>query len=553
MSRLLAVLVVLLAGTAGAADLMDRDLAGNPAPYIPPQCWTETEDAAGRAHNPCYACHIPTDAPNYLNDGDLQLAYTFPGPMEVNPWSNLFRDHGAALAGQSDAEILDYVRQSNYFGPEGDLILARRLADLPAGWDYDGDGRWDGYVPDAWFRFDDEGFDIAPDGSPTGWRAFAYYPFLGTFWPTNGSTDDVLIRLAPAFRTTDGAPDRETYKVNLAIVEAMIRRADVPIAPVDESRWGVDLDRNGRLGTADTVVYDWAPLEGRFMSYVGDARQAQQDGKVHLAAGLFPEGTEFLHSVRYIDVVDGADPIALAPRLKELRYARKRLWQTYADLEEAAMAEIKEKDAFPDRLRMIHGNAEQGVANGQGWVYQGFIEDAAGDLRPQTYAETVFCVGCHSGIGATTDSAFAFPRRLGADAFQAGWYHWSQRGLKGLADPVRADGHREYAYYLEQNGAGDEFRANQEVMDRFFTAEGALKPDMLAELADDITVLLYPSRQRALALNKAYRTIVRDQSFARGRDAILAPVTNVHREVDEDQPTGITEIVPGPGDLRPGG
>ena len=50
-----------------------------------------------------------------------------------------------------------------------------------------------------YFNFDNEGFDKDLKNNYTGWRAFAYYPFLGTFWPTNGSTDDVLIRLPETF------------------------------------------------------------------------------------------------------------------------------------------------------------------------------------------------------------------------------------------------------------------------------------------------------------------------------------------------------------------
>src|SRR3546814_10725129 len=38
------------------------------------------------------------------------------------------------------------------------------------------------------------------------------------------------------------------------------------------------------------------------MHYVGRARREQDAGRVHAAAGLFPEGTEFLHSVRYLDI-----------------------------------------------------------------------------------------------------------------------------------------------------------------------------------------------------------------------------------------------------------
>jgi hypothetical protein len=48
--------------------------------------------------------------------------------------------------------------------------------------------------------------------------------------------------------------------------------------------------------------------------------------------------------------------------------------------------------------------------------------------------------------------------------------------------------------------------------------------------------LVAPSPERALALNKAYRTIVDDQSFVYGRDAILMPPTNVYSSVDNRSP-----------------
>ena len=34
---------------------------------------------------------------------------------------------------------------------------------------------------------------------------------------------------------------------------------------------------------------------------------------------------------------------------------------------------------FPDRLRTLWGDFEHGVPNGQGWVYQGFIEESNTD------------------------------------------------------------------------------------------------------------------------------------------------------------------------------
>lgn len=536
-------------GIAAGIDLADQVLR-NPTAYIPSQCYTRTVDAAGAVHNPCFTCHQPSERPNYINDGDLQLSYDFPGPALTNPWRNLFRNRTEPVAAIGDAEMLAYVRTDNYFSADGAIRLAETLsAPLPEGWDADGNGVWDGYVPDCRFAFDAEGFDRAPDGTPTGWRAFAYYPFPGTFWPTNGSTDDVLIRLPAMFRTDRGGrPDLTAYKINLAIVEAVVRKQTVGIEQrVDERVYGVDLDQDGQLGWTDRVVYDWAPLEGRFMSYVGAAAEALEQGTVHLAGGLFPEGTEFLHSVRYLDVRDDGS-IGLAPRLKELRYMRKRVWQTYADLEMGAMGEMLEREAFPDRIALFFGNVERGLSNGLGWMVQGFIEAADGALRPQSFEETVFCLGCHGGIGAVTDAIFSYPRRLDTTAHQAGWYHWSQQSLAGLDEPKRSDGRYEYTTYLQENGAGDELRENDEVLARFFRDDRGLvlRPDAVAALHDDIATLLMPSPERAMRLNKAYRVIVAEQSFVWGRDATITPALNVHKQVEAGQPTGVTKMVPGP-------
>jgi hypothetical protein len=189
---------------------------------------------------------------------------------------------------------------------------------------------------------------------------------------------------------------------------------------------------------------------------VGKAKEALVKNTLHISPGLYPEGTEFLHSVRYIDT--SSNKISLSKRLKELRYAKKTAWNNYAKLRNASNAEILEKDAFPDRLRTIKGDMENGLKTGLGWVYQGFIEDKKGELRPQTYEETLSCIGCHSGIGAITDSTFAFGRK--ENSHNKGWYHWSQKSLEGMSDKVLKNGQSEYVYYLKNNGAGDEFRAN---------------------------------------------------------------------------------------------
>ena len=513
----------------------------NEVAYIPPQCYTKTVDVQGKVHNPCFTCHQDSTVPNYTNGADLQQTYSFPEYALTNRWENLFKDRSQAVAAMSDETILAYIRTNNYTNAQQELVLAEKLRQVPAEYDFNNNGQWDGFMPDCYFNFDNQGFDRDNAGNYTGWRAFAYYPFPGTFWPANGSTDDVLIRLPSEFQQNEkGEFDLRVYQLNLAIVEALIKRQNVAISLTDEKFYKVDLDKDGQLATATHITYDWAPLQGKNMSYVGKAKQVLETGQQHLAGGLFPVGTEFLHSVRYIDL-DG-DTIKMAARMKELRYARKTSWRTYGQLQNAALNEIREKDAFPDRLKLVAGNMEQGVSNGLGWVLQGFIEDTEGDLRPQTYEEHVFCVGCHSTIGAITDGMFAFARKLpGEEA----WYHWTQKGLKDLAEPRRRDGEYEYSFYLANNGAGDEFRANSEIVTRFFDEKGYIKQDEIVQLHQDISLLLWPSSARALLLNKAYRVIVQEQNFTQGRDAMVTPPDNVHQQLAADQSTNIEKPLTG--------
>jgi hypothetical protein len=412
-------------------------------------------------------------------------------------------------------------------------------------------GKWDGYIPDCYFSFDNEGFDRDKSGNYTGWRAFGYYPISGTFWPTNGSTDDVLIRLPKVFRENDeGVFDLTTYKVNLAIVESLIKEKDVMLeTAVDENSFGVDLDQNGVLGTADKIVFRWitptynsatGKIENFSMRYVGKAKSLLTTNEYLIAPGLYPRYTEFLHSVRYIDMDENSDAIKMASRMKELRYGVKVNWNSYPQLSNATDAEIKEKDVFPDRLRTIIGNTEQGLKTGLGWVYQGFIEDVQGELRPQNYEETQYCIGCHSGIGAIKDSTFVFQRKLEKNS----WYHWSQKsnGLKGIAEPLTIDGRAEYKLYLSLNQAGDEFRGNDEVLEKFFDQNGTLKQKEAAKIKEDISYLLYPSTNRALKLNKAYKVIVDEQSYIYGRDAHIKPLMNVHQSINMNQRNGSEKV-----------
>jgi len=523
-------------------DLLSRPLRlANRVAYIPPQCFTKTRaEGDGDAKNPCYACHTRSEPPNYANDQDLQLTLSLPPPAKQNPWTNLFDPPLLHVARPSQQEILAYVRSTNYFDEQGNILLAKALGALPAEWDTNGNGKWDGFTPDMWLRFDDRGFDHRPDGSLSGWRAFAYYPFHGTFFPTNGSTDDVAIRLDDALqKDKDGRLDGATYELNLAIVEALIRRTDVVIDPVDETALGVDLDLNGRLGWATKVAFDAAAdRSGRTrMHYVGLAREREKTSFFPIAPGLFPIGTEFFHTVRYLDVgPDGA--VTMSARMKEVRYAKKVRWASYEIARANAAREAQEQADSSDGTHTVHWDGERGVFT-RTWLFQGFIENRDGSLRPQTFEEMAFCEGCHAGIGATTDETFSFARKIDGAGLSRGWFHWSQHDFRGIAEPKRADGEYAYTFYLRQAGAGDELRENTEVTERFFDDRHELRPAETAHLHRDIAYLLLPSPERALELDRAYRAIVLAQSFDKGRDAILARARNVYSDVPLGQSTGV--------------
>jgi len=513
---------------------MDGRTLGNRFAYIPPQCFTKTRRPGAAASNPCYACHAKPTAPNFTDDSDLQLALSLPPAAARNPWRNVLDPPVAHVARAGDAEVLGAVRRSNYFDERGEIALVSRLRPLVPAWDATGDHRWDGFVPDAWFRFDERGFDRRPDGAPSGWRAFAYFPFLGTFFPTNGSSDDVLIRLDPALREdAAGRPDARVYEVNLAIVEALITRRDVPVAGVDEAALGADLDLDGTLGSADRVAYD-----PRRMRYVGRAALPEHAPDFPAVPGLYPPGTEFLHSVRYLDVAaDGR--VAMASRMKELRYMKKARWLSPADLKARAAADVVEQAESANGAREVVWEIDRGVYNGLGWLLQGFIEAEDGALRPQSYEETVYCAGCHGGLGVTTDSTFAFARKLGPRSRGGGWFHASPGDLAGLPDPRRLDGANEYALYLRQNGAGDELRGNGEVIARFYDGRGRLREDPLNRLRADVSLLLVPSAPRALDLDRAYLAVVHEQSFSLGREIVLGTPENVYRDAPTGARTGV--------------
>jgi hypothetical protein len=493
---------------AAAAAEKARGRIDNVLAHIPPQCYTRTDGQA----NPCWTCHTEVNGRNQADDWQLQAQYQFNKRGRENFWTNEFADRRAGIAAISDARALNYVRQDNY----GPLRQALREVQLP-------DLHW---KPDLDLQqgFDAAGF--ARDGS--GWRAFRYKPFPGTFWPTNGSSDDVMVRLPEGFRRDAAGHDSaEVYKINLAILEAAVAVPDTvadaelsyAVEPLDEAVAGLDLDADGNIGGLARTIH-------QLPAHYAGAAAGEPVRRYE-----YPVGTEFLHTVRYLDP-DAPDQ--MAPRLKELRYSRKlfRLGDKTLKFRYAEDAREQQTGGWP----YFGGDAYTGMFNEYGWRLQGYIEDAAGRLRLQTREEQVYCMGCHSGIGVTVDGSFSLPRKLpGA----TGWAHQSLAGMKDV--PQAGSTEPEILRYFERVGGGDEFRANQEILQRYFPG-GQLDRAAVLRAAPggpaDIGELILPSHERALQLDKAYMTLVAEQSYIRGREAPLAPAQNVYRKVEVDK-TGL--------------
>ncbi|MDV7144113.1 hypothetical protein R3X27_15605 [Tropicimonas sp. TH_r6] len=468
----------------------------NPEAPIPPMCYTKIEGK----HNPCYVCHQSNDdqtRTNFMQDGDLQAEYAFSEDGLTNHHVNLFIDRSVDVAAISDAEILDWIEQDNYSDLTGRLDAAG----------------FEGWIPDlAGFEYMSEAFDadgLAKDGS--WWVAFNYKPQPSTFWPTNGSTDDVLIRLPVRFYTTaDGVESRDVYFANLALVEMAFQDLDrVSLPDVDETVIGTDIDGDGTLGMTNQMK--------RRDSYLGAA-----SGEPVIRMN-YPERTDFLHSVRYVGINEDGS-IKTARRMKELRYMVKSRQLSIPQLASRYGNEIQEK--LDENLPRYIDLRDRGMDNGMGWTLLAWIEDADGTLRRQTNEETFFCRGCHTSAGANIDQTWAFPRKM------TGAAGWGYIDLKSQMDvPTLGEEMGEIALYLQRAGGGDEFRSNTEMRDRWFRKDGSV--DLEAMDGKTVYDLITPSRDRALQLNKAYRVLVSEQSFLFGRDATVTPPVNVHATIDE--------------------
>ena len=480
---------------------------------IPPMCYTKTEGQ----YNPCYVCHQDSikGRENTMNDADLQVTYSFSDLGMTNHWKNLFEDRTTRVDNMSDASILQWINNDNY------SELANRLRKA----------KFSGWIPDLEnlqdpeLAFDEHGF--ANDDSH--WVAFNYKPFPSTFWPTNGSTDDVMIRLANEFRLDEqGHYSRDVYLANLAIVEANIKNLDsMTTLLIDERKVGSDLNNDKELKMINKIT--------QLDQYVGKA-------KPHfLQRGTYPQGTEFLHTVRYLGINE-AGRIQQSRRMKEVRYMKKWVAQPLVALREFYREEAYAKDEglLPGYTNLKH----HGLDNGMGWSLQGFIEDKHGRLRVNTHEENLYCMGCHNSIGSTIDKTFAFARKV--DGAQ-GWGYLDLHGMQDVPNMGELKG--EIATYLERVGGGGEFRSNDEMKQRWFKKDGTLDHAKVAN-ANDVYELITPSKERALKLNKAYKIIVEDQDYIYGRDAFVTSPENVYEMIDNETAPTLPEKLAYKWDIR---
>lgn len=490
-------------GQVPAVAYLEHKEVYNPESVIPPQCYTKTEGK----NNPCYACHQSysrsENRSNMMSDGDLQGNYEFSEVGETNSWKNLFVDRTEIIAGISNEHILSWIKDDNYqpfvktLEQNKSHLVIDNLAE-PAK------------------AFGDSG--VAKDGSH--WIAFNYKPFPSTFWPTNGSTGDAMIRLPKAFREVKGEYSFDVYFANLGLVELTMKGLDkVSVPTISEQTLQRDLNGNGILEQHITEIV-------KQDSYVGDASSTQ------VADMLYPENTEFLHTVRYLGVDENGN-VYNAQRMKEVRYMKKHGFKSRNRLKTAYMLEAKEKlaETLPKTINL----GKRGIDNGFGWTINGYIESADGTLRQQQHQELAFCNGCHKTVGSTIDQTFSFPRKL------AGAKGWGYIDLTKMNDaPSVGERQGEFLTYFERVGGGDEFRQNKEMLARWFNKDGSVKKDKV-EQVQSLYELIMPSKERAIDLNKAYYSIVQEQSYIFGRDATLAKATNVLEAVDTEQPPLLPE------------
>lgn len=536
----------------------------NPYAQIPAQCYIET--AAG-TQNACLFCHTNgvwaqgmgnnrPQAGAFADVGNLQREYSFmpydtKAPLaSINRWENtLFPEKLAAYVASLgiDTNTWDmqrYIRQDNWAlayakRPKHDtnwdaggtspfrLLPALDPNDLPA--------QADGFVRS---QRAESGFFDDGKGYVTGWRAINFMPY-GIFTPQSGSTSGIYIRLPEQFMQNEqGDFDITLYAANLDLLAKAIQ---------------------------DRLTNDDAK------HYLGKATS------IAVEKGVYPVGTEFAHPLHYVDVdADGSNSEISrfggmrSQRVKEVRYMVK--WDDYHPMAHRPTAN--------GEGGAIYGSDRQGwVDNGVGWYLVGFIEDAQGNLRPQSREELTQCIGCHSGVretefpaftsgtGNTVDSTWSLPRQLPDGQ---GWQEMNYLGYAlgnattGIAEPRnRALNQGEYALFLahvvganlygempetveqllrqlirpENNYAAywpdidvrsaESYAANQKLR-QLLIREMIAKGDYADAHGRIKQALFYPTTLVAMKMATRYRQVVVTQSYDRGKD-VFAKTPHTYR------------------------
>ncbi|MBD3815822.1 MAG: hypothetical protein IE913_05110 [Halothiobacillus sp.] len=507
-------------------EYISRATFANPHAHIPAQCFIET---GGGTQNACLFCHTNGVAALKLgnnnpqaglnpNIGNLQAEYAF-GVFDypqvvnssINPWINTLKPEvlhtavAALGANAADWDMQTYIRQNNWQAAFAKRAALGALTSWDAGVDSpfrlfpglnpdDLPAKADGFVRTnnpAGSLFQDE------QGFMTGWRAVNFMPY-GIFTPLAGSVSGIYIRLPKVFmQTANGAFSTATYVENLDRVAANIQN---------------------RLTSEQT-------------HYVGAA------SNIEIVRGQYPLGTEFAHPLHYVDVqADGSNP-AISPfpgtrahRVKEVRWMIK--------LHEWYPAEFG--NALKEESAPVYASRTDGwIENGTGWIIGGFIEDAKGELRPQTPSELTQCVGCHSsnvrqsdvgqnsvftsGTGNTIDSTWALPRKLNGNA---GWGEMNYLGFKAnsnasanqtpgtltMPEPVNRYAQQgEFRFFMDHVVGISLYGDMPATVDAFLaqkisTAQGYSQdwPDLNAAIASKNVVAIGQAQRQRLALIREF-------------------------------------------------
>lgn len=539
----------------------------NPYPQIPAQCYIET--SLGK-QNACLYCHTNGLFNLGLGNNNPQAGavplvnfqldygydpYSLAGPTaSKNYWENTLHPEKLAQAvteldiDPSAWDMAEYIRQDNW-----QQAFDQRIGDTKD-WDsgYDQPFRLLPGLNPANLPADSDGFIRTANqsetfftdsvGGNTGWRSVNFMPY-GIFTPMTGSVSGIYIRLPQAFmKNANGVYDLETYKANLNLVRDTIQNRLTDQSPTHY------------LGQANTVEVE---------------------------VGSYPQGTEFAHPLHYVDAeADGTTskfPGMRANRVKEVRYMYKD--EDYNPLD------ANPGDGTGDQ---IYGNDAQGwVDNGAGWILSGYIENASGQLRPQTRQELTQCIGCHSGhhyvtkdpnftsgTGNTVDSTWAMPRQFNSDI---GWKEMDYLGMvieEGMTKSTVAEPQNrhlqmgEFASLLNytisanlygvmpesieteltdlirtENGYSNNWTAIQTDTPQNFENSVTQRQTLLREyvsrgdyLNEDGTLksfLLYPSQSDALGNASRYRQVVVTQRYNYGKDVFTeTPISYYHYRDD---------------------